>query len=742
MMNKHGKDTNQRMAQEETPDELKTYFAVLLNHRWLIVGIAALVSAAGLLYAASIKSTFEANLIIHIEEPSSTAAKNALSEATSMYETKKTVMAEVELLRSRKVVSPVVDKLRLDILAEPKRFPFIHLGKANLASDGLSKPGLFGWGGYAWGAEKIDVPVFNVPKQLLGHEFVITAHGADRYRIEDEFQRAWTGRVGQTLVARTDAGDIELRIESLVAGPGAQFLLSRSSKQSVTADLQDALTVTEIGRQSGIMQVTLRGDNPERVRDILDEIGQEYLRQTASHNTENTEKSLAFLNKELPLLKRRLERSEAAYNQFRHRHGAVSLDEEAKISLQQAALAKAKRFELLQRRNELLTRLGEQHPTVVGLNRQMADINVEVKSLVSEVGKLPLIEQDELRLAREVKVNTDLYAALLSTAQQLRLATVNPVSNVRLVDRPSLPERPIGPSRPLIISAAVMAGLLLGTASAFVRRAMSGGIDNATRIEHSLGAKVVLANIPHSRQQKRLSKRSYEGWNSIPLLAKLAPGDPAIESLRSFRTSLQFAMPNFRNNIVMISGATSHLGKSFIAANAAAVIAAGGKRVLLIDMDVRNGHLHRYFNTEQENGLYEAVTGAIDTERCIRHRVLENLDFVPTGAWTADRNEFLMHGDFDFWLKSISVQYDLVLIDAPPVLAAADAAIIGAHCGAVYLVARAGMTTEEEISESVRCLNQAGISPEGILFNDAKLRHQAFDYQDKYISMKRLAWNP
>jgi tyrosine-protein kinase Etk/Wzc len=279
----------------------------------------------------------------------------------------------------------------------------------------------------------------------------------------------------------------------------------------------------------------------------------------------------------------------------------------------------------------------------------------------------------------------------------------------------------------------------LGTVAAFIRRAIRAGVDTPQRIEHSLHAKVVLADIPHSSQQKRLAKQCDPHRGNIPLLAQVAPDDPAIEGLRSFRAALQFAMPQLRNNIVMITGPTSHLGKSFIAANAAAVIAASGKKVLLVDMDLRNGHLHRYFNDTQEQGLCEAI-GTAEPGKGIRRNVLENLDFIPTGTGASGRHEFLMQRDVDLWFKTVSMHYDLVLIDAPPVLAVADAAIIGAHAGAVFLVARAGVTTEEEISESVSRLNQAGISPEGVIFNDSKLRRQIAEYQYRDVLPKRIGW--
>jgi tyrosine-protein kinase Etk/Wzc len=729
------------LARDGSTNDLRSYFNFLFDNRWLIGVVSLVATLAGMLYAFSAKPVYESNMTIHVEETSPNATKNALSEASSLFETKKPAIAEMELLRSRMVIAPAIDKLRLDIDVRPKYFPIARFWSADADANELSTPGIFGYGGYVWGAERIEVAVFNVPEHMLNRALVITAQGNNRYRLKDETRhRAWDGIVGTTLTARSTDGDIELRVERLDAKPGAKFLLRRLSKQRVMATIQNALSTSEQGKQSGVIQVTLQGESPTLVRNALNEIGREYLRQNLARKTEEAEKSLAFLNMQLPALKLELERAEAEYNQFRNRHGTINLAEEARISLAHSAAASNKRAEVLQRRNELLTRLGDQHPTIVGINKQLQDIDAEISGASDHIRTLPQMEQDELRLARNIKVNTDLYTGLSNTAQQLRLLAGSKVSNVRMVDAPTKPESPVTPNRPLIISSAVLMGLLLGTVGAFARKALSGRIDTPKAIEKMLGGRVVHATIPHSTYQQQLARQSVDDSRRIPMLAKVSPGDPAIEALRSFRAALQFAMPMFRNNIVMLTGPTPRLGKSFVSANAATVIAAGGKKVLLIDMDLRNGHLHRYFGTEKQNGLYESVTGAARVDQIVRHGVMDNLDFIPTGAWTPDHPEFLTHRGFGAWLKAVSARYDLVLIDAPPVLAAADALIIGEHAGAVFILARAGITTEDEINESVRRLNQAGISPEGIVFNDAKVRRGVYQYQYEYQQPRRLGW--
>jgi tyrosine-protein kinase Etk/Wzc len=706
-------------AADEPAADLKGHFNTLYDNRWLIGGITALITLIAVLYALVAKPVYEANLMIHVEEESPNASKNILSEASSLFETKKAAIAEMELLRSRMVVSQAVDNLQLYIEVKPKYFPVVGFWFANQNNGALSNPGLLGYGGYVWGAEKAEVTVFDVPESWLNLEFTITARGINRYHFSGGGQRlAFDGTVGQRYRVPTPDGTMEIKVERLYANPGARFRLKRKSRLGTIQEIQTAMVITEQGKQSGVIEVKLQGENAKRINALLSEIGREYMRQNLARKTEEAEKSLAFLNKQLPILKRQLEQSEDRYNQFRNSHGTVDLREEARMSLAQATAARARRIDLLQKKTELLARFTEDHPIVAAINRQRKEVDAEIEEVAARIKTFPVLEQDEARLTRDIKVNTDLYTALSNTAQQLRLISVGRVSNVRLIDAPLSPEKALKPNRPVIVAMAVVVGLILGSTIAFARKALSGGIDDPQQVERLLGARVVYATIPHSITQEKLMRRVKGEGAPLPLLAQIMPEDPAIESLRSFRAALQYAMPHFKNNVVMLAAPTRGLGKSFVVANFAAVMASSGKRVLLLDADLRNGHLHRYFGVSRDRGLSKAINGEIAVEEIIHHDVLDNLDFIPTGVLPPNRSEFLLHLNFTALLETVSAQYDLVLINPPSILSVADALIIGSHAGATFILARARVTTDAEIVESIKRLNHAGLSPQGVLFND------------------------
>ncbi|WP_148415423.1 polysaccharide biosynthesis tyrosine autokinase [Noviherbaspirillum massiliense] len=717
--------------QDDEEIELATYFDILWESRWLIASIAFIITLLGVGYAFVARPVYESNLVIQVEEESQKESKNILGDLANTFDVKTSASSEMELLHSRMVVSRAIDNLRLYINARPKYFPFIGswIAKRNKS---LSNPGLLGYGGYAWGAEKIDVAVFNVPDSLLNQEFILTTGQDGQFRLrhkEENFEL--NGQVGKQMTFDTPKGPIDLRVDQIQAKPGAQFILSRASRLATIEGIQKSMVVTEQGgKQSGVINATLQGSNPQMISNVLNEIGKEYMKQNAARKTEEAEKSLAYLNKQLPELKSQLEQSEARYNAFRNANGTIDLTEESKLSLQHAAQAKLRKMELQQKRLELMTRFMPEHPAVMAVDSQLKEVNAEIANMNDHIKQLPALEQNLLRLSREVKVNTDLYTQMLNTAQQLRLITVGKVSNVRMVDTPLPPERPVKPNRPMIVALSVLGGLFLGVLVAFFRKSMQGAIDSPEQLEKVVGLPVY-ATIPHSKKQKELYQQ-VSAKQRVPLLANVSSTDVAVESLRNFRTALQFSMPEFKNNVVVISGATPGMGKSFVSANLAAVMAATGKKVLLIDSDLRNGLLHLYFGFGRQDGLSEVIAGTRTLEQVIHRGVIENMDFISTGTLPPNPAELLLRPNFAALFQAVSSHYDLVLVDAPPILAVADTLIIGQQAGAIYITTRAGVTTPGEINETMKRLAQAGLAAKGVLFNDLKARPGRYGYGYNY----------
>jgi tyrosine-protein kinase Etk/Wzc len=191
----------------------------------------------------------------------------------------------------------------------------------------------------------------------------------------------------------------------------------------------------------------------------------------------------------------------------------------------------------------------------------------------------------------------------------------------------------------------------------------------------------------------------------------------AIESLRSLRTVVHFAVA--KNNIILITGPSPAIGKSFIAANFAAIMAQMGKSVVLIDADMRRGHLHQFFELNRGLGLSEYLQGKEHSIDTLCHKTeIDGLDFINTGTIPPNPAELLLNERFNTLMDELSRSYDFVLIDSPPLLAATDGVIIGRKAGLSLMIARYGHTDIKELELATSRLIQAGVSVQGVVFND------------------------
>jgi tyrosine-protein kinase Etk/Wzc len=382
-------------------------------------------------------------------------------------------------------------------------------------------------------------------------------------------------------------------------------------------------------------------------------------------------------------------------------------------------------IEAQQKRRELIARFTPEHPSVQTLDQQIAGWQQEIGRLNARIQALPTLQQNALRLERDVKVNSDLYVQLQNNALQLELIREGKVGNVRLIDSAAAPEDPVRPKRALTLALSLVVGLVLGVIAALTRAALFRGIRSSHEIEAHTGLNVY-STIPLSAPQIAMARKVAERQPGVHVLAHAEPNDIAVESLRSLRTALQFAMLEATNNRVLITGATPGVGKSFVSANFAAVLASAGKRVLLIDADLRKGFLNHYFGVARQGGLSELIAGSIPLEAAIRESLVPNVDLITTGTLPPNPAELLMSGHFGRLLDTVSAAYDLVIVDTAPVLAAADTLSVAAHAGTLLLVARAEQSQLGELSECAKRLSHAGQTVTGVLFNAVDLSRRHF----------------
>jgi tyrosine-protein kinase Etk/Wzc len=437
------------------------------------------------------------------------------------------------------------------------------------------------------------------------------------------------------LDASVPGGAIHLLVGSFDARPGAAFELTRRSMQLALLELQRDLRVIEKGKQSGVMDVSWQTGDREQLPELLNEVSRLYVRQNIDQKTAQAERTVNFLGTELPKFRQQLEQSEDVYNQYRNQNGTISLDDEARNALTQNVDLQSKLLDARQRRLDLASRFTAQHPMVVTLDAQIASLKKELGSVDGRIRRMPMLQQNSLRMQRDIKVNTELYASLLNSSLQMRLAREGRVGNVRVLDQALSPEKPVRPKAAIVMALALAAGLFLGLLAAVLRKVLKSTVAAPEEIEMRTGLDVY-STIALSKQQAALDRAVRRGRPGVKLLAAMHPEDPALEGVRRLRTTLRFLMAQAQNNRILLTSATSGAGKTFVSANFAAVLAASGKRVLLIDADMRRGGLAGQFGLQSANGLAELIAGTATLAQAVHAKVLPQLDVITTGKLPLD----------------------------------------------------------------------------------------------------------
>lgn len=706
-----------------TEGTLAGYAWTVFEGRWIVIGFAAIAIAMALGYLFLATPTYVARSVVQVEQKRRTIA--GLDDLSAALGENPPAEPEIEIIRSRMLLGTVVDQLQLDVAAQPRTFPVV--GRAIARRHQGAPASAFFLRQWAWGGERIRVLRLDVPDDLLDKPLLLTVGEGGRYRLTDEEGALLLdGTAGK---AAASAGEQQrgasLMVSELLARPGTQFWLTKRDREHVIDALQLDLRVQEKGKRSGIISIELEGSDPKLVADIVNGVSTAYLRQNVERRSEEAAKTLEFLETQLPKLRSNVDAAEAALNAFRVSSGSIDTSAETRGMLERQASLQKEIADAEVRRSELRQSFTESHPTLIAVANKLALLRAEQGSVAARMRSAPKTELNSARLARELKDATDLYVGLLNRAQELRVAKSGTIGDVRILDRAPVSDTPSSPKKSAALVLALMVGLTFGVAAAILRRAWVKRAETPDDVEAATGLPVYVT-VPHSDAQAELVRATLRPRGAAkPLLAEAAPGDAAIETMRSLRTSLQFALVESRNNVVALTGPAPGTGKSFIALNLAHVLAAAGRKVLLMDCDLRRGHLHRQFGFERKFGVSDVVSGEVGIDDAIRKTPSGGLFILPTGRIPPNPAELLSSQRFEALLADASERVDLVIVDTPPLLAVTDAMLVARFAGVNFLVLRAGMHTTHELALSVKQFALAGVKLQGTVLNDVRTTGRA-----------------
>ncbi|EPX1257941.1 polysaccharide biosynthesis tyrosine autokinase [Klebsiella pneumoniae] len=691
--------TNKSSSKDEDELDLGRLIGEIIDHRKLIVSITAFFTLLALVYVVFSTPIYQADALIQVEQKQGNAILNNLSQM--LPDSQPQSAPEIALIQSRMILGKTVDDLNLQTIIKKSYFPIFGRGFARLLGENegsLSISRLY---------------VHNVGNDSV--KLKLTVRDGKHYEIDFNNKKI-NGYVGQLY----ENDDFSIKVDKMDAKPGSEYNIYYESRLKAISDLQNTLSVADQGKDTGMLTISLTGEDPSIIERIVESISDNYLAQNIARQAAQDAKSLEFLNKQLPQVRSDLDIAEDKLNQYRRKNDSVDLSLEAKSVLDQIVNVDNQLNELTFRESEISQLYTKEHPTYKALMEKRKTLQEEKAKLNKKVSTMPETQQEILRLSRDVESGRAVYMQLLNRQQELSIAKSSAIGNVRIIDNAVTQPKPVKPKKVLIVLLGFVFGGVISICIVLLRVFLRRGIESPEQLEElgiNVYASVPVAEIISKTASKKGTFTKKQNDFDKGLLALVNPTDLAIEAIRGLRTSLHFAMMESRNNILMISGASRNAGKTFISSNLAAVISQSGKKVLFIDTDMRKGYAHKLFNVQPENGLSDYLSKRIELEKVIKQTSIAGLEFISRGMIPPNPAELLMHQRMGEFLNWANEHYDMVILDTPPILAVTDAAVIGNYAGTTLLVARFELNTTKEMTIAFKRFDQSGINVKGCILN-------------------------
>ena len=661
--------------------------SVLWQHKFLIIFFLVLGTLVGITLAFWERPQYTSDLLLQID-PKGNKAGKAMGEMGALLETASPADAEIRLIRSRMVLANVVEAEHMAISATPED------AKNRL----LQKEG------------RMDLDMLQIPKMVRDDKWIAEVTGANTFDIyTPQGLKLVSGNVGE-VVSVPFAGDtLKIQVKQMYATLGEKFVLSQQNPVTVLRNLSKNLVVREEGKQTGIISVSYTHRYADRAAAILNTIANTYLRQNVEMRSAEAEKTLTFLEEQLPAVKAKLDSAEKILATYRHEIGSVDMTGETKAHLEKEMDLQRQLMELEQQRQETVRLFKEEHPAVKTIVNRQNKLRGALASLRQRAETMPLKQQEVLRLQEDVEVNNVQYTTMLNNIQQLQVVRAGEVGNVRIVDYALVEPIPSEPNRINIIFLSVVAAFMLGVFLVFLINMKKNGVCSSIEVERETGISV-LSKIPKSHS--RFWRKRHHLNRHKPFVMQ-DPEDPASEAFNTLLTAIDFMTPEDEKKVMMVTGLIPGVGKSFVSMNLATLMALNGKKVLLIDGDMRRGVVDGGLNI----GLAEVLAGRATLDTAVARHITDGLFVMSAGKTKSSACELLRTKAMSKLLEEARQKYDMVVVDTPPLSLVTDAELIAPLVDMTLFVLHYGLHSIDEIKESVDKLKNYTNKPSAFVMN-------------------------
>ncbi|SHH69788.1 tyrosine-protein kinase Etk/Wzc [Fibrobacter sp. UWCM] len=675
-----------------------------VHHLWkkkfLVALFVVVATLIGSFYAMWVRPQFTSDALLQVNvKGTSSKATKAFGEMGAVLDLASPADAEIELIKSRMVLSYVTMAEHLYLWTVPVGF----------------------WDRLLHREGRMDLDSLRIPLKVRAKKWMAEVTGKDSYSvISPDGKKILDGVVGEVAFAEFADDTLSIRVNFMDAKQGQKFIIAQGSPINAERSLAGGLSVMEKGKQTGIIAVRYSHRYPDRAASILNTIAKTYLRQNVEMRSAEAEKTLEFLEAQLPGVKAKLDSAEKVLADYRYKIGSVDMTGETKAHLDKEGQLQRQIMQLEQERQAAMRLFKAEHPNVQTIVKQQNKLRVELAALKKNAEKMPLTQQEVKRLQEEVAVNNEVYTNMLNNIQQLRVVRAGEVGNVRIVDFAQAEQSQTKPNKSRIIMASIVFGFIFGVLFVFLMYILRNGVKSTSRIERETGLSV-FAKIPQSSHKfLRTNKRVH---HSAPFVLQ-NPEDKVSESFRSLQTALAFLMPNPEHCVILVMGLMPGVGKSFVSLNLAAVLAASGKKVLLIDADMRRGVI----NGRSKFGLADVLAGIATLDTAVSQKHTDNLFVMNAGKTKLAACELLRGDAMDNLLKEARRKYDLVIVDTPPLNLVTDAELICPLVDYSLFVLHYGRHSIEEIKETIERVRRYSDKPSAIVMNHCEHEPGRYGY--------------
>ncbi|MGQ0713302.1 MAG: GumC family protein [Gemmatimonadaceae bacterium] len=360
---------------------------------------------------------------------------------------------------------------------------------------------------------------------------------------------------------------------------------------------------------------------------------------------------------------------------------------------------------------------------LIGLRSRISSLDARITELRRDMERYPSLEAQERRLEAEVATAQQLYATLLGELQRARIAESSESGYVTVIDDAMPPYAPVSPNRRRIFLTSLIFGAILGLGAAVVLENLDDSVKSPDEVREQFGLPVV-GTIPGIKDSDLPSE------NGVEVARRLAthfdPRSPVAEAYRSLRTNLAFARAHEAMRVLVLTSPGPADGKSTTVANLAITFAQQQQRTLLIDGDLRRAVLDKMFKVPRSPGLTDVLVGRAQLRDVIHPTEIDHLSVVGSGPFPPNPSELLGSPSMKEVLRQAQADFDVVLIDSPPLLAVTDAAVLATIADGAILVIRVGATAKAAVRRAVAQLQTVHGHIVGAVLNDVDLRSGAF----------------